>query len=204
MRSVQELREELIKQMAIRDTLTKELEGKTKERDRLVKERELLNKSSLLLLNVSTEVKEKTIKVLEEMVTRAIRTISDRDYSFKIKIEETKKGQKCEFYISELINGVESLQSPGDSCGGGFIDIISTTLRYVYLNAFKAPSINGPMILDEPSKMLSKDMSQSFASFIKALGQEFDTQTILITHDKEIANISDNVIIISENGDYYE
>lgn len=160
------------------------------------KEHDLNTKASLLIRNVSIEVKRNVVTIIEDMVTSALRTIADERYSFKIIIEETAKGNKCEFYISEIVNGEESLQTPQDSCGGGFVDIISTTLRYVYLNVFNSPTLNGPIILDEPAKMLSKDMSSTFADFVKSLGQEFDRQTILITHDDNIAMCANNTINI--------
>lgn len=157
-------------------------------------EKEVYSKTSLLLLNASSQAKEEAISILETIVTNALQDISGSDYSFKVVVEDTKKGQKCEFYIVEKVNEGESMQSVTDACGGGFIDIISTTLRYVYLNTFNSPRIKGPLILDEPAKMLSKDMSLYFASFVKSLGEEFNRQTILITHNEDIAEIADNTI----------
>lgn len=167
-----------------------------KELNNLQKDIEICDKASVFITTISLEAKKMVIVILEDMVTEAIASISEGRYSFKIQIEETAKGNKCEFYIVEEVDGEISMQNPKEACGGGFIDIISTTLRYVYLNVFKNPSLNGPIILDEPAKMLSSDMSYSFGEFIKKLGGNFDRQTIIVTHNDELGDISDNSIKI--------
>lgn len=155
---------------------------------------EVCDKSAILINNISTEAKMKVTAILEDMVTDAIKVISDGQYEFKILIEDTPKGNRCEFYIAENVDGEISLQKPSDSCGGGFVDIISTTLRYVYLNVFKDPVMKGPIILDEPAKMLSSEMSNKFGEFIKKLGEDFNRQTIMITHNDVIGSVADNNI----------
>lgn len=191
------IKEAYISKRSMLSLLNKNKEELIQQIESTQKEYDIRLKSAVLARNVSVEAKRQVVSILEDMVTDALRTIADERYSFKILIEETAKGNKCEFYISEMVDGNESLQTPQDSCGGGFIDIISTTLRYVYLNVFNNPVLNGPIILDEPAKMLSKDMSDTFASFIKHLGNEFDRQTILITHDENIALSADNTINIT-------
>lgn len=157
---------------------------------------EVCDKSILLITNVSLDARRKVISILEDMVTDAIKNISEGQYGFKIEIEPTEKGYRCEFYIAEDINGEISLQKPEDACGGGFIDIISTTLRYVYLNVFKNPSMSGAILLDEPAKMVSSGMSCKFGEFVKKLGEDFDRQTIMVTHNDLIGMVADNNVEI--------
>lgn len=172
-----------------------------KELNNLQKDIEICDKASVFITTISLEAKKMVIVILEDMVTEAIASISEGRYSFKIQIEETAKGNKCEFYIVEEVDSEISMQNPKEACGGGFIDIISTTLRYVYLNVFKNPSLNGPIILDEPAKMLSSDMSYSFGEFIKKLGEDFDRQTIIVTHNDDLGDISDNSIKIIKDAE---
>lgn len=159
---------------------------------------EMCDKAALLLTAVSLDAKKTVTTFLEDIVTDALSYISSGQYSFKIEIEETGKSTKCEFYIVETIDGEESKQKPQDACGGGFIDIISTTLRYAYLNLYSNPKLMGPVILDEPGKMVSSEMSIKFGEFIKKLGQEFDRQTIMITHNDNLMNIADKVELITK------
>ena len=193
---IKDLRASYEGQKAKRDMIQDVINKYDTELCSISEQMEICDKTAMLINNVSIEAKTKVVTILEDMVTDAIKTISEGQYEFKIQIEETPKGNKCEFYIAETINGEVSLQTPEDSCGGGFIDVISTTLRYVYLNVFKSPEMMGPIILDEPAKMLSSDMSNKFGEFIKKLGQDFDRQTIMITHNDIIGSMSDNNIEI--------
>ena len=161
-----------------------------------LQETEVLN----LLNLVSNQAREKAKVQLETVVTEALKYISDGDYEFQIDMLDRGKPQ-CEFYVVSHFNGVESKQRPQDACGGGFVDIISTALRYVYLNAFSSPIINNAAILDEPGKMISEIASVRFAEFIKFLGTSFDRQTIMITHNDSLLNIGDkNYVVNNVNG----
>lgn len=167
-----------------------------KEMEDVKSQIEVCDKTIMLITNVSLDARRKVITILEDMVTDAIKSISEGQYGFKIEIEATDKGYRCEFYISEEVNGEVSLQKPEDACGGGFIDIISTTLRYVYLNVFKSPSMSGSILLDEPAKMVSSGMSCKFGEFVKRLGEDFDRQTIMVTHNELIGMVADSNIEI--------
>ena len=159
----------------------------------------ICDKSSMVLTAVSLEAKQSVTAFLEDVVTDALQFISGGDYSFKIEIDDSGKTTKCEFYIEEKVGEEISKQKPEDACGGGFVDIISTTLRYAYLNLYNNPKLCGPIILDEPGKMISSEMSIRFGEFIKKLGEEFDRQTIMITHNDNITAIADKVEVIVKN-----
>lgn len=157
---------------------------------------ELCDKASMVLTTVSLDAKQSVTTFLEEVVTDALNFISSGDYAFKIDIDDSGKTTKCEFFIEEKIGEEISRQKPEDACGGGFVDIISTTLRYAYLNLYNNPKLCGPIILDEPGKMISSEMSVKFGEFIKKLGDEFNRQTIMITHNDNITAIADKVEVV--------
>lgn len=193
---LQQLKDRYNSELAIRDNIQSTItDYKTKIYflDQTIEE---CDKAAILLTNISLEAKRAVTDFLEEVVTDAISYISDGQYKFKIEIEESGKSTKCEFYIVETVNGEESKQKPQDACGGGFIDVISTTLRYAYMNLYNQPQIMGPVILDEPGKMVSSEMSVKFGEFIKKLGQEFNRQTIMITHNDNLTNIADKVELV--------
>lgn len=157
-----------------------------------------ITKQVLALLNtVSAEAREKAKNQLESIVTSALQYISEDDYEFKIEMLNRGK-PSCEFYVVSQINGIESRQKPQDACGGGFVDIISTALRYTYLNAFKDPVINNAVLLDEPGKMVSELASVKFAEFVKFLGNSFNRQTIMVTHNDNLLNVADNTHLVDK------
>ena len=105
-----------------------------------------------------------------------------------------------EFYIKTTVNGQESLQSPKDANGGGFIDIISVAAKYAYLELFNDPKIKcGTIFLDEPGKMVDEQSSIKFAEYIKELGKDYNKQTIMITHNTSLKDIADQTYYVSQN-----
>ena len=150
-----------------------------------------------LLSSVSAQAREKAKGQLETIVTTALQYVSEDNYEFRIEPLNGKK-PGYEFYVVSTINGIESKQKPQDACGGGFVDIIATALRYAYLNAFSDPVIGNFMGLDEPGKMVSEMASVKFAEFVKHLGSSFNRQTILVTHNESLLNVADKMHIVDK------
>lgn len=195
---LQELKDKYNKDLAVKEQIDKDIINYRTKVHFINKDIEVCEKANMMLIEVSLLAKQSITMFLEDLVTDALEYISEGQYKFSIDIDSTEKSSKCEFYIVETIDGEESKQRPQDSCGGGFIDIISTTLRYAYMNLYNNPTLMGPIILDEPGKMVSSEMSVRFGEFIKKLGDEFDRQTIMITHNDNLAAIADNGIVIKK------
>lgn len=156
---------------------------------------------SELLNATSKEARKIAITKLETIVSKAIQYISESNYSFEIQLGEERGKPSCEFFVTCKVNGEISKQKPEDACGGGFVDIISTALRYAYTSVFSNPVINNNMILDEPGKMIDEVASDKFAEFLKELGNTFNKPSIIITHNSSIASIADNAYTVTKNGD---
>ena len=105
-----------------------------------------------------------------------------------------------EFYIKSTVNGTECIQKPEDANGGGFVDIISVASKYAYLEIFNDPKImSGTLFFDEPGKMISEQMSVKFAEYLKFLGNHYNRQTIMITHNNNLSSISDRTFVVSKD-----
>ena len=89
-----------------------------------------------LLSQVSKVAREKAKTHLESIVTEALVYILGNDYKFVIDLGESGGKPTCEFYVETTVNGEVSRQKPEQACGGGVVDIISTALRYAYLEIF--------------------------------------------------------------------
>ena len=151
-----------------------------------------------LLSAVSREAREQAKMHLESIVTEALQFISSGDYKFIIELGESGGKPTCEFLVESEVNGEISRQKPESACGGGFVDIISTTLRYAYLKVFSDPTIKSrTIILDEPGKMISEQASVRFSEFVKYLGTELDKQTIMITHNDTLMSAADKTYVVT-------
>lgn len=154
-----------------------------------------------ILIRSASVMRDKAKAHFEKIVTDALQFVS-QDSTCKFVIEEsTMRGKPAyEFYIETIVNGEVCRKKPEDSCGGGFIDIISVTAKVAYLKIFNNPKINNLcFIMDEPGKMISEQMSTKFAEYIKFLGKQFGLQIIMITHNENISSIADETFVVAKN-----
>jgi DNA repair exonuclease SbcCD ATPase subunit len=85
-----------------------------------------------------------------------------------------------------LSAGYKEAADPLGSRGGGVVDIVSLALRIVILELY-TPRIDGPLMLDEPTKQLSKEFSDRAAELLRAISERTGRQIILVTHDPVLA-----------------
>ena len=154
-----------------------------------------------LLVNTSNISRTNAKKHFESIVTNALQFITQNpDYEFIIEEKQNKNSTSYEFYISSTVNGVKCYQKPEEANGGGFIDIISVAMKYAYLQIFNDPkTMNATLFYDEPGKMISADMSIKFAEYIKFLGSNYSNQTIMVTHNENLADVADKIFVVQKN-----
>lgn len=165
-------------------------------------EAEQYKKIIMILTECSSLAREKARLHFEKIITEALQYVTQsEDYQFVIQEKEEGSKAAYDFYIKTTVNGEESLQNPKDANGGGFIDIISVAAKYAYLQLFNNPVIkNSSVILDEPGKMIDEQRSISFAEYIKELGNAYDKQTIMITHNNSLSSVADKTYYVSQDG----
>ena len=157
---------------------------------------------SIEVFNHASSVSRETAKNhFEQIVTNALQFVTQStDYEFVIQELTSRSKPSYEFYVKSTVNGIECLQKPEDANGGGFVDIISVALKYAYLEVFNDPKImSATLFYDEPGKMISDNMSVKFAEYLKFLGTQYGRQTIMITHNENIANIADTTFNVKKD-----
>ena len=196
-----ELQSGYISKKAIRDRIKDEVIDYTKKIDQLTDENNILNKVILVLTESSNLARNNAKNHFEKIITEALQYVTQStDYEFVIQEMVERSKASYEFFIKTTINGEESLQSPKDANGGGFVDIISVAAKYAYLELFNDPKIQcGTVFLDEPGKMIDEQRSIKFAEYIKELGKNYNKQTIMITHNTSLKDIADQTYYVSQN-----
>jgi DNA repair exonuclease SbcCD ATPase subunit len=190
-----QLYKEYYRKEAYSDAIKEDIETTEKVLEK-IKQELLISKQVIEVLNkVSQDARIKAKNHLETIVTEALMYSKDTDnLKFEIELNEGSK-PSCEFYITKLIDGIESKKKLETSYGGGYIDTVAIALRYAYVELFKDPIIkNSAIIMDEPGKATSENMSFKLAEFILSLGRNFDKQTIMITHNNNLKDIADKTI----------
>lgn len=159
-----------------------------------------LEKCSAILQKMSTKQREIARTRLEELGTAALQYSLGSDYEMKIYLYEGKGTRKpyAEVKIKNTITGVET--DPMEANGGGVVDIVSIALRLVVMQTYE-PFIDGPIIMDEPFKMVSKEYIPMISEFIKNISQDFGRQIIIVTHNEYLASMTDSKIYVTMNED---
>lgn len=141
-----------------------------------------------LLEKTSFMAREKARLLLQETTTTVLQYVFGNSISCSIVLDKKQNKPSADIFINtETDNGIVK-REPQSSCGGGIVDIVSIALRIAYKRLL---NINGPLILDEPGKHVSKEYSVKLAQFLQYISKELNTQIIFVTHNEELSAISD-------------
>lgn len=151
-----------------------------------------LEKVNIVLHKMCEKQRAEACQRLQDLGTYALQYALNQNYQMKIELGEFRKKPCADVYI---VKDTGTKTSPADSNGGGVVDIISMALRFVTMQVYE-PFIDGPIILDEPCKMVSEEYIPMISNFIKNLSSDFGRQIILCTHNKYLAQISDKQILV--------
>jgi len=162
------------------DTLTTEKEKTESE--------QLIAKESIILLETAGKgAREFITTKFNEIVSFALQSVFGEDYRFETTLEIKRNSIWAEFKV--FSSGYDEPADPLASRGGGVVDIVSLALRIVILELY-TPRIDGPIILDEPTKQLSKEYSNQAAQLLQAISERTGRQIIIVTHDAILAKES--------------
>ncbi len=185
---------------AKKQMLEKEEKSLVEEVEKLSDEVDTLEKVLILFQKTSQYAREQGKIQIENLATRSLRYIFDKDYKFEIEITEKRNNSSAEFFIvEENENGIIKTK-PDISKGGGIVDIVSLALRMSFLENSN-PKIEGPLILDEPTKHVSEEYTFDIGDFLVQFSKQMQRQIIMITHNSHLASLSKNIYRVSqENG----
>ncbi|MFA5452924.1 MAG: hypothetical protein WC248_05085 [Candidatus Methanomethylophilaceae archaeon] len=151
----------------------------------------------IILFQKTSEYARRQMKVtIETIVTNALQVVFGGDIFFEIALGTRAGTASAEFFVIE--DGLRA--SPIDAKGGGLVDVIATALRLAVLELYQ-PRIEGPILLDEPGKMVSAEYAENFAFFIKEYCHKVGRQIIMVTHNTALAAAGDRTFQVSiDNG----
>ncbi|HZK33466.1 MAG TPA: ATPase [Tissierellaceae bacterium] len=185
------LKEFVARETGKRDKIKEQLlefENNVKEIENKI---ELLSKVGVLLQKTSEYARSQAKIQVESLVTKCLQYIFETNIEFLIEIEELRGKSNAEFYVINQVEDILIKTKPELSRGGGVVDIVSLALRIAFLQTHK-PKIQGPLILDEPSKHVSDEYIFNVAEFLKQTSELFERQIIMVTHNNHLAAIGSN------------
>ncbi|OLS03977.1 AAA family ATPase [Tissierella creatinophila] len=189
-RQIEKLKTYTSRELGKREKLDEQLNLYLKDYSYINSQIELLEKVVILFQKTSEFARNQAKSQIENLVTKCLQFIFESNVKFTIELEDLRNKANAEFYVVDETEHLQIKTKPELSRGGGVVDIISLALRIAFLQIHK-PSIQGPLILDEPAKHVSQEFINNVGEFLKQTSEMFNRQIIMITHDNYLASLSD-------------
>ena len=151
-----------------------------------------------LLLSKSSEFAREQLKLrIEETVTAALRSVfEDGGISFNIELS-AGANPAASWQVISSYKDFEVVANPEDARGGGVTDVVSLALRLSLLELAR-PRHEGPVILDEPGKMISREYLPHVAAFLSKYGEKTGRQIVMVTHHGILADAADVAWLVQQ------
>lgn len=163
-----------------------------KQADRLLhrKQTVLLEQVRAFVQTFAEATRHEIVSGLETVVTTCLQIAFGDAYHFEIKVGTRNNKTIVDFFVVKQTNEGEVRLPPVDNMGGGIIDAVALGLSFGLLKVIENPP-EGPILYDEPAKMVSGDRALPIAHIIQELNRLFERQIILVTHHEPIAETCD-------------
>ena len=131
---------------------------------------------------------------VEELITMVLRSVFDKKMEFELQLEKKRGVLSATPWIVEDGNKYR----PKDQKGGSLRELIGFAFRIV-LWSMEIPRSRNVFVLDEPFTSIGKGpMLQKVGKMMKELSEKLKLQFIIVSHEKEMAEIADNVIRVNQ------
>jgi DNA repair exonuclease SbcCD ATPase subunit len=184
------LRSNLEQAKGKKDLLVLQKEQKDTELQEVINNISTWEQVQLLLSKSSEFAREQLKQKIEETVTAALRSVfEDGGISFNIELS-SGTNPSATWQVISSYKDFEVVANPEDARGGGVTDVVSLALRLALLELAR-PKHEGPVILDEPGKMISREYLPNVAAFLSKYGEKTGRQIIMVTHHRILADAAD-------------
>jgi len=180
-----------------RDLLQAQLEVTQEQLRQAKTDIETWEQTQLLLGKVSEFARTQVVSRIESVVTAALLAVFGEGYEFRIGMKTVGNQATAEWQVVSNYDGVEVVSGVEDSRGGGIVDIVSLALRLVMLELLR-PKPEGPIILDEIAKMVSRTYLSNLGYFLKQYAQKTGRQIIMVTHADQLAEVADKCYQVTQ------
>lgn len=159
---------------------------------------ELEEHASVLLTKASDVARASMLNVIQDTVTAALLAVfgDDKEMKFEVRLGTLGSTPTADWIVrTGVVAG-----NPEDAAGGGVADVVSIALRLALLELVR-PKPTGPIIFDEPGKMVSADYAPALARFLSEYAHRIGRQIIMVTHNIAMVEAADHVIEVTGGGE---
>ena len=151
----------------------------------------------VLFTKVSEYAREQLKARIEETVTAALTAVFGEGYTFRVHMRQLGNQPAAEWQVVSQYGDEEVAASPEDARGGGNTDVVSLALRLAMLEILR-PRPEGPVIFDEPAKMVSAEYAGNLAYFLKQYAAKTGRQVVMVTHNPQLAEAADKSYLVTQ------
>ena len=158
----------------------------------LKKEVDVLTKTSALLKHLLNIMVNDEITKMADLITYGLKTIfEDQSLTFVPKI--IKKNEKMHIELKTENDGIEG---DYESFGGSVAVIESFLMRILCILKKKMARL---LVLDETFAAVGEEYIANTSKLVSQLSHKIGIDTLLVTHNKDFINFSDNVYRVKES-----
>jgi DNA repair exonuclease SbcCD ATPase subunit len=173
--------------------LIKDIEELKQKKEKQLEILDDLTKVRSIFQTASKLTQSMLSKRVETIVSNALEAVFPDPYKFRIDFVERRNSTECDLLFEKDGN----TRDPMDSCGFGAADIAALALRVAYWKLTQGS--RNVLILDEPTRALSKDKQKLASLVFKGLSRlDGGLQFIIVTHNQDLAESADRTFIISQ------
>lgn len=179
--------------------LERELVKKHEEREAFRNHTALLERVRVFVQGIAEATRGEIVSGLEQIVTTCMQIMFGDTYRFEIDVETKNNNTTVEFYVVKDEGEQVVRLKPVGNMAGGMIDTISIGLSFGILKVVPNPP-EGPILFDEPAKMVSDDRAASIIHLLVEMGTLFERQIILVTHHEheEVIRATHRAFVFNE------
>jgi len=143
-------------------------------------------------------VSQQTQKELEyhigEIVSLALAAVFDDPYTLRLEFVQRRNRTEADI----LFERDGQTYRPADASGGGAVDVAALALR-IAMWSLRRPRSRATLVMDEPMKMLSKDMMPKAAAMLAEVSKRLGLQIIIVSHSQELIEGADKWFTVAIN-----
>lgn len=153
----------------------------------------------LLLANVSEYARTQVVARIQTITTSFLRAVfNDDSLEFRVTMKTLNNMPAAEWEVASGVGADAVSAAPEDSRGGGIVDVVSIGLR---LGLMELLGAGGPLVLDEPGKMVSREYIGNLAYALQRYARDTGRQIVMVTHANELAEVADTTWRVSKRPD---
>jgi len=195
---IKQLRRRFDRLSIVRETAVKRLDQKTGELAQATTDIEDFQIVSKILRQIGTAYRTTSVQRIEDLVTRCLQAVFEREYEFVVRMVEKREQIETEFFVRDG----EIELDPEFQAGGGILDVISLGLRAVMWSMRGKSATDSFLALDEPARNVSASHIENVSEMLDQLARQLGIQFLIVTHREGLTYGVDRIFKVDKIGEF--